>query len=382
MKKFAILALAATLAAPASAAGVTISGYVDLGYIAAEGSRGGNGGQASGSANGNYTNQDGFVVNEVNLDLSSQLTNDISAFVSVDAIPDQNFASALAIDYAYLDIANPGPFDLNLRVGRIPSVMGIAQRNSESPQTKFVSLPLTSIYNVGSYDGAAIYGSFSPINYALAVTNGDLLNQAELDASAFGNNLRPGNNNGSANGASFNTDNALAISGRLGVVPIEGLEIGISGSHTNYAKLIGAPGFGTNRANDLDRSMVGVDASYAWGAWNFKGEWVRVEEDDLNALGQNLNNDGTAWYIEALYDMNEKLSLGARYNESSVDQAPRVGNTDLHDVSTIQIAGTYRISDNVLFKAEYAINDEDVLNGNRNNELSNDVLAFSLVGSF
>ena len=97
MKKLAILALAVMIALPASAAGVTISGYIDIGYIAAQNGSGGVAQQASGATNGTWNGNDGFSLNEVNIDLSSQLTNDINAFVSLDVNTPTN--AAAVVDY-------------------------------------------------------------------------------------------------------------------------------------------------------------------------------------------------------------------------------------------------------------------------------------------
>ena len=101
MKKLAILALAVMIALPASAAGVTISGYIDIGYIAAQSGADGTGlankQQASGATNGTWNGNDGFSLNEVNIDLSSQLTNDINAFISLDVNTPTN--AAAVVDY-------------------------------------------------------------------------------------------------------------------------------------------------------------------------------------------------------------------------------------------------------------------------------------------
>lgn len=381
MKKFAILALASALALPASAAGVTISGYVDIGWQSIEGGRnfggGGNSlGQAAGATNGaNLAGNDGFQLNEVNVDLSSQLTNDISAFMSFDAIA----GAGVAVDFAYIDFANPGPFDLNLRAGRIPSVFGIEQRMSESPQTKFINLSLLSPLTVGSIDGAAIYGTFSPINYALAVSNDDVAgagNQIITAAGAQSLPLAPGNNNGSANAASANNNNNLAISGRLGIVPIEGLEVGISGSLSSYS----APG---NQPTDVDRSLLGLDASYSWGAFSLKAEYVKGDEEQRGAA----DADFRGFYIEGMYDISSKYSVGVRYNDVKIEQASAAAQGIVNDYSTISLAGVYRIADNVHLKAEYDINEEDIVNrntgiGNTSPEISNDAFAVSLVGVF
>ncbi|MEK8023948.1 MAG: outer membrane beta-barrel protein [Candidatus Hydrogenedentota bacterium] len=393
MKKFAITALACAIALPASAAGVTISGYIDVGYWAAENPKNSITAsprlQAATATNGSWNGNDQFALNEVNLDISSQLTNDISAFASVDFVT----GGAGAIDYAYLDIANPGPFDLNVRAGRIPSVIGIEQRVSEANQSKFVNLSLLSPITVGSQDGVAIYGSFSPVNYAVAVTNNDNFGGAQV-MGALPNvagytpaALRPGNNNGAV-GTVADNNNDKAISGRIGVVPIEGLELGVSASRSVYAG-VAAAGAVVDKKNPT-RNIVAADASYAWGAFSIKGEYAAVKEQPQNLIGvaafADLNVRG--YSIEGWYDWTSKFGLGVRYGRMEVEQnGPVVTATttgSAYDYSTLSVAAAYKLADNVSARAEYDVNEESVLNyqGTAGREADNDAISFSLVGSF
>lgn len=416
MKKLALIALAVLIALPASAAGVTISGYIDVGYIAAQGGGGWNGaaagnvsqGAASGATNGNVAASNGFALNEVNIDIASQLTNDISAFISLDWAAQANNptratagaayadnASPVAgvnADYAYVDFANPGPFDLNIRAGRIPSVIGIEQRVSESNQNKFINLSLASPISVGSQDGVAIYGSFSPVNYAVAFTNSDNLRRVaavgdQLDR-FYPLGIRPSNNNGVANIATNDNNNAKNLSGRLGVVPIEGLEVGVSGSWDRPVN--SNMGFANNMPKKYDRTTLGLDASYTYGALNLKGEWFRVRQECFTAVGaagSQYKNNLSAWYVEGVYDFSSKYSVGVRYNRQRLAMSGAGAiSPAAFDINSLQIAGVYRVADNVELKAEYDINKEKILNNAtvpaNTPKIGNNVFALSLVGSF
>lgn len=397
MKKFAILALAVLCAIPASAAGVTIGGYIDIGYISPESDFNGSTLQASGATNssiGVAAPNKGFSLNEVNVDFSSQLTNDISAFFSVDFV--NGAAAAVGIDYGYIDISNPGPFDLNIRVGRIPSVFGIEQRASESNQTKFINLSTLSPLTVGSLDALAVYGSFSPINYAVAISNSDQIGTATSLAQTYnvlldGTTRRAGgaprNNGGSALLNGFDNNNGFAVSGRVGVVPIEGLEVGLSYSREDSrAATTGAQ----SGAQHNDRSIIGADVSYSFGPWGLKAEYVRAKEEQeagtaAAAVGREVDVRG--YYVEGTYDVSSKYSVGARYGRVKSSQANV--NTRHNDFSTINIAGVYRMADNVHLKAEYDINKEHVISNNSlgrvgdpTRNIENNVFALSLVGSF
>lgn len=374
MKKFAIIALAVLVALPASAAGVTINGYLDLGFVAAQGGHylgmGGNRVQAAASTNGGWSQHDQFVVNELNLDLAAQLTNDISLFASLDVDP-----AAIGIDYAYLDFANPGPFDLNVRVGRIPSVIGIEQRASESNQTKFISLSLMSPYTVGALEGVALYGSLSPVNYAFAISNTDIAGNNGVALQV------PGNRGGVANIASYNDNNsAYALSGRIGVVPVEGLELGVSGSRERISAIVGG------RVIKGFRGLVAGDAAYSWGAFTLRGEYGLQGEDVL--LSPAPADIRTQVYtVEGIYDVNTRYSVAARYSSVRVRQTEGVGvdnhNGVAQDVNTLSLAGVYRVADNVQLKAQYDINREKVFNSVAyGTQIKNNVIALSLVASF
>ena len=288
--------------------------------------------------------------------------------------------AAAVVDYAYIDFANPGPFDLNVRAGRIPSVIGIEQRFSESNQTKFINLSLLSPLTVGSVDGAAVYGFFSPVNYAIAISNYDLVGPAAITTTAA---LPPSNNNGAVAGLAEN-NNDLAISGRIGVIPIEGLEVGVSAARdvhqTTPAVLV---------PKNPSRVLLGVDVSYSWGALTLKGEYVSAKEQQTAVVGAIKPSDAkvSAYYVEGLYDLTSKLTLGVRYNVVKVTQN-NINNINLSDkladYSTLSFAGCYKVADNVLLKAEYDINDESVMGYTSQAGIENDnnVTALSLVGSF
>lgn len=396
MQKFALALVAAVLALqPASAAGVTISGYVDIGYWAAKNPRLVNDPatgvpfvptssavprlQAASSTNGSWNGNDQFALNEVNLDLSAQLTNDIAASLSLDFIQ----GAAPVIDYAYIDMANPGPFDLNMRLGRLPSIIGIEQRVSESNQSGFVNLSLLSALTVGSQDGMAIYGTFNPVNYAIALTNNDNIGGASVGIAP----LRPGNNNG-ATGAALDNNNNRAISGRIGAMPFEGIELGVSASHSVWVAPVAAAASVPDNKNAA-RNLVGVDVSYVWGPFALKSEYVNLKEEQLYkgpALGGLQNPIKlVGWYIEGWYDWSARIGVGVRYNRVEIKQNRATGLSDLaSDYSTISVAGAYRIADNVAFRLQYDRNDESVLNyvSASGFDIDNDVMAASLVASF
>jgi hypothetical protein len=395
MKHLMALTLATLVALPASAAGVTISGYIDIGYIAAEnpqtflGSTTTAGGrqQASGATNSTWNGNDGFTLNDVNIDLTTEFQDWIKGYISF------NFANGAAptIDFAQMDFYDLGMFKNKVSVGRIGSVVGIEQRVSESNLNKFINMTLVSPWTVGSQDGIAVFGDMTMISYAFALTNGDNIGSAPaggvLSGASMGTAARPPAIGGAV-GAAAENNNDRNISGRIGVKPIEGLELGLSGSHDKFVTPAGAAA-STNV--DAARNMVGVDASYIWGALTIKGEYIDVSEQVIvPALGFADEITANAYYFEAWYDMNSKLGLGVRYNRAKIEQGTTSAGLQptIADYSTVSVAGLYRVADNVQLKAEYDINQEKVLGRTVipspaiPNKLQNNVFALSLVGSF
>lgn len=419
MRKALALSAAATLAlaAPGAAVNLEIGGYIDVGWFDVEG--GGTGAvglsadpaaYAVGSTNGAQTTagQQTSTVNEVNVDLTAELADNVTVFASLDAIPTGGRGDGSAnggtatLDLAYIDFQNPGAMPINVRVGAIPSVIGIEQREAESNQKRTISLSLLSPFTVGSVVGMGVYGSFDFINYQVAWANTDpfgagaaftdaagaagaagTLNAGQHTATALGS-LRP-NNNG-VTGADF--DNNRTIQGRVGVTPLEGLEIGVSGTFGDYA--VKAAGV------DRERRSVGFDVGYVWGPWSVKGEFLTIDED--NTVNARANDSqGTGWYIEGGYEFGSIASIARsgglvlRYGEFDVDVdgdgvPGTLGSVQILDVSQLAVAGYLDLSSDVRLKAEWQSNDEDGLlnaaSATVPRDIENDVFALSAVASF
>ncbi len=376
MKKRMIAALLFMALMPAvSGAAVSISGYLDVGYIAAEGGvpfagYASNRLQASGATAGNWDNDDGFALNDLNIDINATFTDSIKGYAS------WNFGTggASVVDFAEIDFYDPFPMVKKLSVGRQGSVVGIEQRVSESNLNKFINMTLLSPWTVGSIDGLAIYGSFSPVDYQLAVSNSDNI---DLTGAGMGTNIRPPAIAGAA-GAFPENNNDKAVSGRIGVKPIEGLEVGVSGSYNPWVN-------GGVTGTNLPRTLVGVDAGYTWGALGLKGEYITVSEEQTN---NNPQIRASGFYVEGLYDWSARLALGVRYANMEIEQGILGGNAIASQYSTTSFAACYKIADSVLFKAEYDINQEKMVNRTVvpssviSNKSDNNVFALSLVGTF
>lgn len=384
MKKFFYVAATALVLTTSANAAIMIDGYIDAGYSNIEDSfRGGSGLsiplQATTSMNGFQSTNSQFNVNEVNLDISADLSDRMRVFTSwdaTDAASSSGTGYSLVADYAYIEWANPAGFDLNVRLGIVPSIIGVEQRVAESNQNDFATLSLASPYTVGSLEGLTLSGTWSPINWAIQYTNDDPLGGASI-TSAVGDINQPTNSNGLF--SAVENEHSRNIGGRLGVVPLEGLEIGVS-AWTSRTNPTGAGVVGSSPKQD--RTGFGVDLGYTYGALKLGGEYYRLKEDA--ALVQTADDDAKTWYLYATYDVMDAVTVGARYSELDIDVSGANDRAD-HDVSTISLLGKYNLTRDVAVKAQYDINDEDELTGaiNVNNqEVENDAFMISVVASF
>lgn len=398
MNRFAMMGLALALAiVPASANHhMTISGYIDVSYADVEGdisdvvasggfpvnapSVNGNtgaGNNAGGAAPTNTAAQGGtnsrFALNEVNLDIRAELTDNMQTYVSLDSIR----GGALAVDEGWIEWSNPGSFDLNVRAGHVPSSIGIETRWKESNETVFNSLSLISGFTVGASEGLQAYGTWSPINWQVAITNHDPVGTSSTGSAIAAQTTVLPNNNGATG---ENNENKF-ISGRLGVLPIEGLEVGISGATGQHNTTNGGAG-----ATDLRRQTLGVDLQYRYGPFNLVGEYLSVEEDVLGAPDDDL----TGFYVQGTYDFTDQITFGLRFSDVDVDAGAAAGQFQTLDYSQISILGAYDLAENVMVKLQYDINDEDVNRaaiGGANSvatggEPDNDGISLAVVASF
>ena len=435
MRKPFALATAALVAlvAPGAAANIELSGYIDVGWYDLEGAGtgavAGNLEQRSpaltavGSTNGAQTTagQQTSAVNEVNIDLTAELADNVTVFASFDAIPtggrgadatraggagdgvltgSGSNGGTLTLDMAYIDFQNPGAMPINVRAGAIPSVLGIEQREAESNQKRTISLSLLSPYTVGSVVGTGVYGSFDFINYQLSWTNTDpfgpgasLATSAAIAAipvgaaaprtdiaTGAGSTLNAPNNNGITG---VDADNNRTISGRLGFTPLEGLEIGVSGSIGKYAAPLAT--------GDQERRLVAADLSYIWGPWSAKAEYINFDEDNSINAGAD-DGQFSGFYVEGAYEFGSVASMAksgglvVRYSEITTEVDGNSlpggqGQSNFDDVSQVALGGWLDLSNDVRMKIEYQLNSEDTLGGNPIDS-DNDVLAMSVVASF
>ncbi len=172
---------------------------------------------------------------------------------------------------------------------------------------------------------------------------------------ALGNGPRVSHEGGLALEAFNRDDNDdKAISGRVGFLPMPGLEIGASflsgrvsgvaaeeeeGGHAE-AKPFDRLGSETEvddhglELSDADVTLWGIDAAYTGGAWDLRAEYLNSTRDTINTGYEGAEGiaalpelESTAWYLQAAYRLSgtaEHPWLGRveptmRYGEYEVD---------------------------------------------------------------
>ena len=195
-----------------------------------------------------------------------------------------------------LEYANANLFvndNLTLYAGKFLSPMGYFFQNLHPPWINRLPSRPPGFGNEGSaapeaFVGAGGLGGFAlgetaRANYSLYVGNSPLLalneDGNEIEAiEADGNTL-------SANGGKL-------VGGRLGVLPVPGLELGVSGGTGRVA----IPG-----ESNRSYTVLGADASYVRGAWDLHAEYVQQGVGTLSSSVAPGARTWRTWYAQLAY---------------------------------------------------------------------------------
>lgn len=373
-------------AAESDARGVAVSGFIDVGYWAASSpgygltaASTGRPGRIQAATNtlGAHDGNDQYAFNDVELVLDADLVGTWSASVAF------NFGGGAnpTIAEAFLKATGLGRWNVDLFLGRIPSVFGIEQAATSPVDNRFITTSLLSPMTTGSLDGVAVAASHDRFSLALAVSNDDLvpgntLGVAPLAAAG-----------GGAAGMAPDVNNDRAVQGRLGLRVLDGLDLGVSAARSVWSAPVAAGSAAPDDANPA-RTMYGFDAAWERGPWSLRGEYVVADEKQLRKLGAEVPIRWNGYYFEGWYAWSPAVGVGARVARARARQATNTvvppANTDLvSDYGTWSAAVRWVIADGVFAKMEYSWNRESVLSraATAGREADNDVLALSVVAS-
>lgn len=258
----------------------------------------------------------------------------------------------MALEYLTLDLlANDY---VAIVAGKFLSPLGQFRQNLHpSWVNKLPSAPLGF-----GHDGAAplsdvgvqLRGGFPHLgavrgNYALYVANGPVLTEGH----------EPGEFVIESEGMPSDPDGRKVYGGRLGIIPVKGLEIGFSGAvggvgmaqHDNTAELeAGEP--------KRDYSVLGADGAYQWRGLELRGEYIR-QRVSADADSPEAPDEMTwaAWYAQAAYQLPATKWEGVvRYGDLDVPGTEG-------DKTQWAFGVNYVFASNVIAKLAYELNREE-----------------------
>ncbi|VAW71591.1 hypothetical protein MNBD_GAMMA13-869 [hydrothermal vent metagenome] len=195
-------------------------------------------------------------------------------------------------------------------------------------------------------------------NYALYVSNGPELN-AESDGGEF--ELEGVD----AEGFNKDSDGSKVFGGRLGILPVRGLEIGISGatgeaSVSNVEGLDPQPDLSNEDKRDYD--VYGADFNYQYRSLGVRGEYIKTK---VGATNKGITASGSGnwetWYTQAAYRfLPTRFEAVLRYTDFDSE-------ADSQDQKQWGVGLNYLFTSNFVAKVNYEFND-----GNGNASIADD----------
>jgi len=186
---------------------------------------------------------------------------------------------------------------------------------------------------VGARGGFRLGGSPRYLNYAAYMANGPIL---QIDGDEIVGI--------ETEGQTSNDDGKFVYGGRVGILPIPGLEIGLSGAIGNVA--------GEDESDATrDYDVYGADFAYQLNRLRLRGEFIeqKVGSDASSAVPESA--DWTAWYAQAAYHFQPTHWEGVlRYSDYDSPQ-------DREDQKQFAIGINYLLSANAMAKFAYDFND-------------------------
>ncbi len=125
-------------------------------------------------------------------------------------------------------------------------------------------------------------------NYAVYVGNGPVVEFEDDEIHAI-----------EAEGRASNDDDELVVGGRFGLLPVPGLEVGLSGATGEVN------GINPNTSaldENRDYSVFGADFAYRWNDLNLRGEYIKQKVDAGSPAAYAPESwEWEAWYAQAAY---------------------------------------------------------------------------------
>ena len=199
------------------------------------------------------------------------------------------------------------------------------------------------IANVGAQLRGGFYLADTQFNYATYVGNGP-----KLGGSHDGGGIAI-----EANGSTSNDNNELTYGGRIGILPVDGLEIGLSAATGKAALTYFDTVENIERTEkNRDYDVLGADFVYNFKKFQARGEYISQELGSLRTSEVDpSSNKWSSWYVQGAYKFSpSKWESVLRYSDYD---AP--GN--LVDQEQWSLGLNYLFANNIIGKIAYDFND-------------------------
>jgi hypothetical protein len=312
----------------------------------------------------------------------------------------------VGVKEAYLDLAYPGNLNAFLRIGKMPSLLGIEQELLESPHLPTVGPSAIGVFSYGYPQGVQFRGVLldSELEFGVGLTH---------DPNNFGN-IYPGDE--TRNSPFGLADDNFALAGRLAFShgARRRFTVGVSGQFGEKGAAGSVTDGGFSSIHPFIKQRFDPFKNPNIGPFQIRAEGLLMNIKNRRGTHPNLSSRATekydflftpkndaslgkddrdgddvehiGFYVYLSVDLVKRLTLtgGYSYLDSDVigSKNPALftpeGRFLEWGARRIQFAARYKLHNDVVFKAEFQINDE------KGNEtvIDNDVLTTSLVYSF
>ena len=324
---------------------------------------------------GGFPNSE-FRADEAKLFLEAPIWDDVYFFSELNLVlrenanpnnvPNESFTMGeLYLDFEDVSKLWGGKGQVNVRLGRFDIPFGEEYQTRDAIRNPLISHSLSDTWGVD--EGIELYGRLGPVNYALAVQNGG--HPALRD---------------------YTSDKA--VTARIGFAPTKWLDVSLSAMRTGSSDVpsyemselwfgggfIRALGAMTNTSLS-HAELLELDWRAHWkgGHLAAAGGYIHFDDNDVTA---DNHREVYYYYVEGVQGLTEKIYFATRWSHILADKGfPVVGygnfkqyftdNNELVDEMWRWSFGLgYRLSESLLFKVEYSLEQGNKISGNDRTE--------------
>ena len=322
---------------------VHMAGYADVGYMKVEGQDGGfNGGRFAPIFHYQYRDT---VMMEAELEFVVQ--EDGETEVAMEYMTIDWFLNDYAVLVAGKFLSPIGQFRQNLHpswINKLASAPPGFGHDGAAPVSE-AGLQVRGGFPMGGWRA----------NYAVYMSNGPELN-AEAEDDGMGG-FEYSLDGVAAEGFGADVDGEKTYGGRLGLLPISSLEIGLSAvggkaTVTNIESETTPPAGSIEGETARDYSVLGADIVWFSGSWSVRGEYVQTEVGEATTgVTASEKAKWKTWYTQAAYRLpNSKWEGVIRYTDYD---SPH----DAVDQKQTALGINYLVANNFVVKLTHELND-------------------------